>query len=108
MRWAGAPSVLLAGSPNASRSCSNSAAVEPSSTGSSSSDGDDPDWRAQLLAAALDGGQLVRLTLRGRPREGSMPYRQAVIVPIMLKGARHFKVSTFTERQVGAGAVNVL
>jgi len=41
-------------------------------------------WRQEVLAAVLDEGQLVRLTLKGRV-SGDMPYRQAVVMPVMLK-----------------------
>jgi hypothetical protein len=60
-------------------------------------------WRDELLsssvgtAAAADG--LVRLVLRGRVAEG-MPYRQATLRPIELKGRRVLQLSLLDARQV--------
>jgi Methyltransferase domain len=57
------------------------------------------DYREQVKRLALDEASFVRLTAKGKIREGVLPWRQVVVRPIMLKGEHYLQFSYFTERQ---------
>jgi hypothetical protein len=67
-----------------------------------------PGWREELLShsvgSAAAAEDLIKLVLRGRVGEG-MPYRQATLRPVAVKGRRMLQLSLLDARQVGAAGV---
>lgn len=61
------------------------------------------DWQEELLAGSVGTEEavasLVKLVLRGRVGEG-MPYRQATLRPVVLRGKRRLQLSLLDARQV--------
>ncbi len=57
------------------------------------------DYREQVKRLVLDEASFVRLTAKGKIREGVLPWRQVIVRPILLKGEHYLQFSYFTERQ---------
>lgn len=57
------------------------------------------DYREQIKRLVLDEASFMRLTAKGKIREGVLPWRQVIVRPILLKGEHHLQFSYFTERQ---------
>ncbi|HLI09445.1 MAG TPA: SAM-dependent methyltransferase [Ktedonobacteraceae bacterium] len=57
------------------------------------------DYREQIKRLVLDEASFVRLTAKGKIREGILLWRQVMVRPILLKGERYLQFSYFTERQ---------
>jgi hypothetical protein len=57
------------------------------------------DYREQVKRLVLDEASFVRLTAKGKIREGILPWRQVIVRPILLKDVYYLQFSYFTERQ---------
>jgi hypothetical protein len=57
------------------------------------------DYQEHIKRLVLDEAAFVRLTLKGKIREGVLPWRQVVVRPIMLKGESRLQFSYFTKKQ---------
>lgn len=57
------------------------------------------DYREQVKHLVLNEATFVRLTLKGKIREGVLPWRQVIVRPIRLKGKNYLQFSSFTQRQ---------
>jgi len=57
------------------------------------------DYQEQVKRLVLDEASFVRLTAKGKIREGVLPWRQVIVRPILLKGEQFLQFSYFTARQ---------
>src|SRR5947209_6782853 len=60
----------------------------------------EPSYKQQIKALALDEEKFVRLTFKGQahPAEGN-PWRQVLVRPVLLKNERCWQFSYFTQKQ---------
>jgi SAM-dependent methyltransferase len=56
-------------------------------------------YKEQIKQMALDEEQFVRLTMKGRPHDAVVPWRQVIVRPVLIKNDRHLQFSYFTEKQ---------
>ena len=56
-------------------------------------------YKEQIKHIALDEEQFVRLTMKGRPHDAVVPWRQVIVRPVLIKNDRHLQFSYFTEKQ---------
>ena len=56
-------------------------------------------YKEQIKQMALDEEQFVRLTMKGRPHDATVPWRQVIVRPVLIKNDRHLQFSYFTEKQ---------
>ena len=57
------------------------------------------DYQEHIKRLVLDEAAFIRLTVKGKIREGVLPWRQVVVRPIMLKGESCLQFSYFTQKQ---------
>ncbi len=57
------------------------------------------EYQKQIKRLVLDEAAFIRLTMKGKIRQGVLPWRQVVVRPIMLKGERRLQFSYFTQKQ---------
>ena len=48
---------------------------------------------------ALDEQTFVRLTMKGKVRDGALPWRQVIVRPVLIKNERYLQFSYFTDKQ---------
>lgn len=56
-------------------------------------------YKEQIKHIALDEEKFMRLTMKGRPRDPAVPWRQVIVRPVLIKNDRHLQFSYFTEKQ---------
>ncbi len=56
-------------------------------------------YKEQIKHIALDEEKFMRLTMKGRPRDSAVPWRQVIVRPVLIKNDRHLQFSYFTEKQ---------
>ena len=56
-------------------------------------------YKEQIKHMALDEEKFVRLTMKGRPHDSAVPWRQVIVRPVLIKNDRHLQFSYFTEKQ---------
>jgi SAM-dependent methyltransferase len=57
------------------------------------------DYKQLVRQLVLDEDAFVRATMKGRIREHALPWRQVIMRPVQVKGARSVQFSYFTEKQ---------
>ena len=58
------------------------------------------EYKVELKRVVLDEQTFVRLVLKGRRREGTIPWLQVIVRPVLIKNERHLQFSYFTDKQV--------
>src|SRR5438067_7005418 len=56
-------------------------------------------YKEQIKRIALDEQTFVRLTMKGKIRDGVLPWRQVIVRPVLIKNERYLQFSYFTEKQ---------
>ena len=57
------------------------------------------EYKEQIKHIALDEHTFIRLTMKGKVREGILPWRQVIVRPVLIKNEHHLQFSYFTEKQ---------
>src|SRR6185312_2322316 len=56
-------------------------------------------YKEQIRHLMLDEAKFMRLTMKGRPHDSALPWRQVIVRPVLIKKDRHLQFSYFTEKQ---------
>ncbi len=57
------------------------------------------EYKEQIKRIVLDEQSFVRLTMKGPARQASMPWRQVVVRPVLIKNERYLQFSYFNQKQ---------
>src|SRR5437764_14097048 len=57
------------------------------------------EYKEQIKRMVLDEQTFVRLILKRGRREGTIPWRQVIVRPVLIKNERHVQFSYFTDKQ---------
>ena len=57
------------------------------------------EYQEQIKRIALDDQTFVRLTMKGKVRDGALPWRQVIVRPVLIKNERYLQFSYFTDKQ---------
>lgn len=57
------------------------------------------EYKEQIRDKVLDEDNFVRLTMKGKLRHASLPWRQVIVRPVQIKKERYLQFSYFTEKQ---------
>src|SRR5438105_9429072 len=57
------------------------------------------DYKQLVRQIVLEDKSFVRVSMKGRIRQPALPWRQVIVRPVQVKGARSVQFSYFTEKQ---------